>query len=93
MGSQKKHILLGISIQTPSFWNDIADKFMVSFKPCFLVGHVRVTVEYMAAPFPVFSKVDVFRIFEFGTVVSKDDRYRKFVCLWTVRLCVLQICG
>ena len=58
-------VILCVAIHTASFGNNIANVFVVLFQTPFLIGDIRVTVEYIGSVGTTFGLFDIPWIFEF----------------------------
>ena len=69
MAGHELNILRSELTHATTFRDDVANELVVLIKPALLIGLVRITVEYMSAPFTIDSHLDRPWILEFGTVV------------------------
>ena len=49
MTGHKIDIFLCVLIHASPLWNHIADVLMILFKPSFLIGDIRITVEHIGS--------------------------------------------
>ena len=77
MAGHKIDVILCVSIHATTFGNNIANVFMILFQTSFLIGNIRVTVEYIGSVGSGFGLFNIPWIFKFRTIVRQN--YRKIL--------------